>query len=173
MSTFEFDVSQLTGDRILAGTIAKIRKPQPLYKAWANYLEAEAVRAFKNQRAPGAAGKPWAELSDRYRRYKEGYSSRKKRKGTNARGAPKAGGKLKLQWSGALFNSLYARATNNAAEVGTAQKVGRYDLGAIHNFGAPRANVPARPFLPVDADGNLYPGVRDELNQLLADYLNS
>lgn len=138
------------------------RNLQPMYKAWANKLEAETVKAFKAERTP-YTNEPWAELSPQYKRYKERGKHRFK---------PKRGGKKKLQWTGSLYDSIYASVGADGVTVGSNLRVGTYSLGAIHNFGAPRRSIPARPFLPMDAEGQPLPGLIEDLQEIALDVLN-
>jgi phage gpG-like protein len=160
-------------------TIQRLRSPDPIFKAWANHIEGLAVQAFKNEAAP--YGADWQPLSPQYLAHKQGYARRvgaKKRKAKrrgeefrDRRGSPKKGGALKLRWTGALYDSIYARVDGDVVIAGSNLAVGSYSLGAIHQFGAPARNIPARPFLPVDAEGEPLPQLVDELTQMAIDYL--
>lgn len=129
----------------------RLRNPQPLYKAWANYLERIVVQAYKTETAPFGAG--WTDLKPRTR-------ARKKR-GTI------------LRESGALYDSTVAQVLSDGVQVGSVLAVGSYSLLAIHQFGAPRRSIPARRVLPMDSSGNALPEVAQELLLLTDDYLKS
>ncbi len=77
-----------------------------------------------------------------------------------------------LQQSGQLFDTIAAEATNDTAIVKTNRPVGSYELGSIHQFGAPRRsrNIPARPFFPITDDGDLLPDAVEEIQSLAANY---
>lgn len=135
----------------LAQVLGKLQNSQTLYKAWANHLEAVTVQAFQSQSAPYGGG-AWTPLKDATKKRK------KKRKNQI------------LRETGTLYNSVAARATPTGAVVGTNQMVGSYSLGAIHQFGAPRRNIPARPFLPMDAQGNALPQLVTELEEITQDF---
>ncbi|MDX2272822.1 MAG: phage virion morphogenesis protein [Cyanobacteriota bacterium] len=132
-----------------------LRSPQPLYKAWANHLESRVVNAFKQETSP--AGQAWPELKPATIRRKNRNSSSLNKK---------------LRDTGTLYDSIAARALPDGGVVGTNQRVGSYSLGAIHQYGAPQRNIPSRPFLPVDLNGDLLSQNVEELIQLTQDWLN-
>jgi phage virion morphogenesis protein len=144
------------------GNLANLgSEAQPLFKAWANHLEVRAVTAFKSETAPD--GSKWAALNPKYAAYKADYGKGKKQT------KPKPKNKT-LQWTGGLYSSLASQVTSDGAQVGTNQTVGSYSLGAIHQFGAPRRNIPARPFLPLTPEGALLPEDLDELVALTEEF---
>lgn len=163
------------GDINLAALEAKLKNPQPLYKAWANKVEQVAVLAFRAKRAP-YGGAPWAELTPEYRKRKVGYAASVKRQQKadptvrNRRGNPKRGGSVLLVWTQQLYDTLYARVENDGVVAGAGYKVGTYDLGAIHQFGAPRAAIPARPYMPLTPEGEPMPQLIEDLRELAIDY---
>lgn len=126
-----------------------------LYVVWARELEKEAILAFDRETSP--AGVRWDPVTA------ETIARREKRK------SPPTRGKI-LQDTGTMADSVFARPTSEGAVVGSNQRVGKYSLLAIHQFGAPKANIPARPVLPMDQDGNLIPEVREELIQLAVEF---
>lgn len=146
-SGFSAEIESLAG---------RISNPEPLYKSWANYLEGLAITAFKQEAAP--FGGKWKELT-----FATQEAKRKREK-------PKSKNRI-LQDKGNLYDSIYGQATKEGAVVGTNLAVGSYSLGAIHQFGAPRANIDARPFLPLDPFGGLLPLARVELEELALDFL--
>ncbi|MCK9372591.1 MAG: phage virion morphogenesis protein [Sulfuricurvum sp.] len=65
-----------------------------------------------------------------------------------------------LQKSGRLRSSIVSDVSDNEVVVGTNLK-----YAAIHQFGGmagrgKKVRIPARPFMPIDANGNLEPGLR-------------
>ncbi len=52
------------------------------------------------------------------------------------------------------------KADNASVTVGSDRRAGSYSLAAIHQYGAPRARIPARPFFPIRPDGGLTPLAR-------------
>ncbi|MEX0271209.1 phage virion morphogenesis protein [Leptolyngbyaceae cyanobacterium UHCC 1019] len=134
----------------LEQVLSKLENSQVLYKSWANHLEGVTVKAFKSQSAP--YGGKWAPLKPATVKQK------KKRKNQI------------LRETGTLYSTIAAQATPTGAVVGTNQQVGAYSLGAIHCFGAPKRNIPARPFLPIDAQGNALPQVIVELQEITEEF---
>lgn len=51
-------------------------------------------------------------------------------------------------------------ADNASVTIGSDRRAGSYSLAAIHQYGAPRARIPARPFFPIRPDGSLTPTAR-------------
>ena len=51
-------------------------------------------------------------------------------------------------------------ADNASVTVGSDRRAGSYSLAAIHQYGAPRRKIPARPFFPIRPDGSLTPLAR-------------
>lgn len=141
---------------VLARLQARVADLSPAMRDIAQALESETEGNFQNQRGPGGswpALKP-ATVLDRLRR---GYG----------------GASPILQRSGALARSIESRYGANFAEAGTSQKTpgGVYSLGAIHQFGAPRRNIPPRPFLPVSAAGKLQRSAQQAVLDIVQGYL--
>jgi phage gpG-like protein len=134
---------------------AKLTNPKPLFQQWASYLDSITVTAFKSESSP--AGVPWAALSPAYAKRKA--ADKKARYGLK-----------KLKYTGVLFDSLAATILPDGVRVGTNVSVGKYSLGAIHQYGAPKRNIPARPFLPLDPGGEILPQTKDRLNAIAAKY---
>lgn len=139
----------------LARIVSRLQNSQALYKAWANHLEGLTVNAFKSETAP--YGSSWAPLKEETVKRKQ------------ARKSPRSKNRI-LRDTATLYNTLAARATPTGAVVGTNQTVGSYSLGAIHQFGAPRRNIPARPFLPMDDQGNALPQLVTDLQEITEDF---
>lgn len=147
-------------DREVLAALAQLQRRAadltPAMRDIAQALESETEGNFQGQRGPGGgwpALKP-ATVEDRRRK---GY-----------------GGKSPiLQRSGALARSIESNYGKTFAEVGTNQKTpgGRYSLGAIHQLGAPKRNIPPRPFLPVNATGGLQPSTQATILEIVQGYL--
>lgn len=129
-----------------------------LYTIWAQTLETVTIRAYQTETSP--AGVPWQPVS----------AATIQRRA--ARKSPPTRGKI-LQDTGGLYDSTFARPVSDGAVVGSNQAVGSYSLLAIHQFGAPRRGIPARPALPMDSDGNLIPEVRQLLIEDAEDFFTS
>lgn len=70
-----------------------------------------------------------------------------------------------LQDTGDLRGSIAYQTTPRRVTIGTNTMVGGYSLGAIHQFGAAKRNIPARPFLGA-SDSDI-----DEIVQIILDHL--
>ena len=128
----------------------KLDDPSELMANIAETLHTLTDEAFEFERAPN--GTQWADLKP----------ATWKRKRT----------KKKLYESGRLQGSLYASSGKNEDIVGVnaVSKKG-YPYPAVHQFGSKR--VPARPFLPIDADGDMYEEVVEEIVEMIEEYLES
>ncbi len=86
-------------------------------------------------------GKPWAELSPRYAKWKQ----------------KRFGNKPKLIATGKTRSTLrdFVEGGNTAVVEFGRVAPGGGELGLIHQFGAPAANIPARPVLPELSDAVL------------------
>lgn len=142
-------------DNQLRAAFANFERPTaPLMKAIASYLDSEARLAIKREASPD--GTKFAALSPKYAARKA------KDKRTRRSGI--------LQQSGQLLDSISVQSTEDTAILKTNRPVGSYDLGSIHQFGAPRRNIPARPFFPITDQGDLLPDAIEEIEGLVSDY---
>lgn len=87
-------------------------------------------------------------------------------------------GDMPLRDSSNLYNSITERSTNTSAELGAGTNV---KYAALHQFGArqgafgktkrntpiPWGNVPARPYFPMDNDGNILPSTLERVMEVL------
>ena len=105
--------------------------------------------AFDAERSPD--GTAWADLAPATWRYKK----------TNK----------KLFEDGTLRGSLYADSSAHEARVSVNAHARGYPYGAVQQFGS--KHVPARPFLPIDADGALLGDIPEQLIDLLENYLSA
>ena len=132
------------------------RPTSGLMKAIAAYLSDEAKLAIRSQTSPNGA---------RFAALSPAYAIRKsKDKNTRRTGI--------LQQSARLMDSIAAESTEDTATLKTNRPVGSYDLGAIHQFGAPRRNIPARPFFPITDGGDLLPDADEEIRGLISDFFS-
>lgn len=81
-----------------------------------------------------------------------------------------------LRRSNSLYNSIQTHSDTNSASIsaGGGNQSGAY--AAIHQFGGKagrgrKVKIPARPYLPIDADGNLQDEAVDGLHQVTMTYL--
>lgn len=74
--------------------------------------------------------------------------------------------------SGTLSKSPRVIAANKKfARVGSDRLAGSYSLAAIHQLGAPGANIPARPFFPFDARGKATDLAKKRVREQIEDWL--
>jgi phage virion morphogenesis protein len=71
--------------------------------------------------------------------------------------------------TGNLRDSLTSSSSKNEAIVGLNATKGGYPYPAVHQFGS--KTTPARPFLPIRDDENLYENVVDELEEIVEDFV--
>ena len=121
----------------------------PVTKAYGQYMVRRTRQRFDAQTSPN--GQPFAALSPAY--------------ATRKRAHPTALRKI-LQFGGELRDSFVAFPTPTGVTISSNLKVsGGRSLAAIHHFGAPAANIPARPILGLDAQD------RQELKDTVRDWL--
>ena len=120
------------------------RDPSGLMPRLGEYLQGSTQARFKTQTAPD--GTPWAPLKQRY--------ARRKRYNKDT----------VLTLRGYLRSYIHYQVMGaDAVEVGSNQK-----YAAIHQFGGmagrgKKVEIPARPFLPITADGKLQPEASEEV----------
>lgn len=143
-------------DRQLRSVFTNLERPTaPLMKAIANYLDGEARTAIKTETSPD--GSKFAALNPKYAARKA------KDKRTRRNGI--------LQQSGQMLDSISVESTATTVTLKTNRPVsGGYELGSIHQFGTRR--IPARPFFPIDAQGDLLQDTLEEINSLIRDYFS-
>lgn len=160
MADFTVEIQDAQLRAALQALAGRVRNAQPAMEDIARALRNHTEDAFDNERSPFGAA--WEELAESTieRREKERHWP----------------GPI-LQITGQLAGSISSAAGADWASVGVGKAVGDKGYGAIHQFGglssmAPGpAAIPARPFLPVDRDGNLPETVRAEILAILAGYL--
>lgn len=135
----------------------RVIRPQSLFRAWGNYLERETVLAFRQETSP-VRGEIWEPLKPQ--------TIKRKQRRRNPRSLNKI-----LRDTGDLYRSLNMQLQSDGVLFGTSRRVGQYSLGAIHQYGAPRRNIPPRPFLPVDSQGRLYSATERQLIRIFEDFL--
>lgn len=125
-----------------------------LFKSWGQYLERRIVTAFRTETSP--AGEKWADLKD---------ATKKSKRSKNRRPRSRFPNKI-LRDMGDLYQSITSELLPNGVRTGTSRQVGSYSLGAIHQFGAPKRGIVARPFLPINQRGDLLDQDRDALTEI-------
>lgn len=156
MADFEVVIDDRALRDGLQRLIQRVQDATPVMEDIARVMRNVTEDAFRGQTSP--FGDPWEPLTDDTiaRREAAGHWP----------------GAI-LQITGQLATSISTNAGPDFAEIGA----GKDKYAAIHQFGglpdmAPGpAGVPDRPYLPVDADGNIPDALRDEVLDLIADWL--
>ncbi|WP_019500842.1 phage virion morphogenesis protein [Pseudanabaena sp. PCC 6802] len=136
MAFLEITVDDREINEALQRLAEKTSDLSPAMRNIGEYMRMRAEENFANESSPD--GSAWRALSPKYAAQKQ------KRRGID---------KI-LQFKGDLRASIaYQLQGKDGVAIGTNVAIGAYSLGAIHQLGAPRRNIPARPFLGVsDAD---------------------
>ncbi len=130
---------------------------QPAMDEVGNYLQNIIEESFESGRSPD--GEVWSPLADS--------TLIKKSKD----GKPVSMGKL-LYEEGTLFESITYEADSDSMAVGVnAYSKGDYPYPVVHQFGSKDGKTPARRFMPIDSNGELDDGVKEEILDLLEDFL--
>lgn len=137
----------------------KLADPEPALLEVGESIAAMATEAFSN---PGLRPESWPPLKPE----------------TLARKAKKKYGSEPLVASGALARSprvvrtISYSANEHSVVVGSDRRAGSYSLAGIHQLGAPKANIPARPFFPFSADGKATPAAIGRVKEILLRWMN-
>ena len=128
----------------------------------ANYLKNQAVDSFENERDWN--NKPWSPLSSATYLFKQ------------KKGKPDK----KLFYDGGMQGALISESDNDSAIVGiTTVNDDDYFYPIVHQFGTNNAGrnkkltIPARSFLPINADGSLYEGVENIITEITVEFIES
>ena len=123
---------------------------RPVLNELGNHLLNVTKESFENQTAPD--GQTWAPLN---------LKTIKEKKGEG-----------KALWKyGHMQRSLNLDISNIAATLGLNAYSKGYPYPIVHQFGTDDGKILARPFLPIDKNGNLYPNIERELIELLGDFV--
>ncbi|SER71534.1 phage virion morphogenesis protein [Giesbergeria anulus] len=136
----------------------RIGNMAPVLQAIGDDITERTKRRFETSTGPD--GTPWEANSPTTMgiySLRLGQGHRKKDGSLNKRGEARVAGKKPLIDTGELRRQIVPQVSNNVLTV-TATPV----YAAIHQFGGQaggghKVKIPARPYLPVKADGNLYP----------------
>lgn len=129
----------------------------------------------------GPDGQRWAGNSDAVlRQLLHGKKGSFTKKGAVSKAGTKTlAGKKPLIATGELAHSIRYQVFGNSVEIGTNRFADAILNGAaIHQFGGMAGRgrsvrIPARPFLPLTQDGQLYPGEQAAVLDAIQDYLDS
>ena len=134
--------------------LARVQNPEPALRRMGEVLVNWARQAFRDTSKRPAS---WPQLADRT-------LAQKKKKGY---------GSKPLIASGALARSpRVVSVTRNEVVVGSDRAVGSYSLAAIHQLGAPKRRIPARPFFPF-LNGQTMPAAREQVAAVLRRWLEA
>ena len=151
MAFLEIAIDSREIDAALQKLIAKGSDLSPAMLNIGEYMRGETDANFVNQRSPD--GSAFKFLNPKYAKQKE------KRKGIRSI----------LQFTGDLRSSIAYQLVDNGTGVAIGTNIktpgGALSLGAIHQFGAPRRNIPARPFFVIIEENTV------ELVAIVEDYL--
>lgn len=175
MTTFTVQVK----DQQVLDVLQKLQKRmgnlQPAFTALGNDMTARVHRRFDTSTGPdGSAWKPLsASTLDGYVG-SFGKGLFKKDGGLNKKGATRlASRKPLIGESGDLSRQIIPTATSNSLTISSSPV-----YAAIHQFGGQagrglKVTIPARPFMPVKADGTLYPDEQRLLITALEEFFTS
>lgn len=178
MTTFTIEVKDQAVRDVLAKLSQRAGGLSPVLQVIGSDITERTKRRFETSTGPdGAKYKPnsAATLGMLAARLGGQKSKVKKDGSLNAAGQRSLANKKPLIDLGDLMNGIYPQVTGNTLTVGSPEP-----YAAIQQFGGRagrggKVNIPARPFLPVRADGSLYPQeqalVLAALNEFLTDGL--
>ncbi len=129
----------------------KLEDSKALYAKAANVVVEAVEYAFESERS--YEGTPWVPLKPQTI----------KRKGSSK----------KLYEEGNLQDSRYSIATPTGATVGISATAGGYYYPMVHQFGNKKGTLPARPFFPIDSNGNVLEGMKEEIVAAISDGLDA
>lgn len=137
MTRINITVNHSTVDRELIATANRLNSLQPAMKSIGEYMSRRVRNHFDTETSPD--GVAWKKLADatikEKQRSKDGKS---KSRTAKCNAAPNA----ILQRTFTLRDTINYQLRPNAVAIGTPQTYGMH-----HQYGAPKANIPARPFL--------------------------
>lgn len=146
----EFDIKGLGAFKAqLEGIRERLTDRDMLLETVANPLINAITKSFETESS--YLGVPWARLADAT---------------VKAKGHDK-----KLYDKGKLQGSLDSDVDNDEVWVGVNASYRGFQYGLSQHFGSEKRNIPARPFLPMDENEELYDGVVEDIIQMVGDYL--
>ncbi|MCX7258022.1 MAG: phage virion morphogenesis protein [Polaromonas sp.] len=178
MTTFTIEVHDESLRNVLKALQARMGNLAPVLTALGDSITERTKQRFDTSTAPD--GTPWtpnsaATLGMLSARLAGSKGNVKKSGGLNARGNAKLANKKPLIDSGFLREQIVPVVSGQTLTVSATAK-----YAAIHQFGGQagrgrKVTIPARPFLPLQPNGALYPQERqlvlDALNDFLMDGL--
>jgi phage virion morphogenesis protein len=154
----------------LSALAARVGNPRPFLQAIGDDIMERTKQRFETSTGPdGRRWQPNARAAiESFIAKRGGFGKR----GINEKGQGLAIGKKPLIATGELRRQFHVNATNDAVTI--SNSVRRY--AAIQQFGGQagkgrKVTIPARPFLPVTAAGNIYPQDKALILEQLNDWL--
>lgn len=138
----------------LQAMIRKLQDPETALRGVGEEIVATAKDAFSS---PDLRPEAWPPLKP----------------STLARKAKKKYGSEPLIASGALARSprVLHTVNNDTVVVGSDRRAGSHSLAGIHQLGAPKANIPPRPFFPFDTSGKATAKAVERVREILKKWL--
>ncbi len=143
-------------EQLLAQISAKAQNLSPIFHDMGNSLSENIEERFDSE--SDFDGNEWDPLADSTLIAKS-----KKGKGSNKM----------LQLDKDLYESIGFYADDISLVVGVNAQAKGYAYPLVHQFGSKDGKTPARRFMPIDSDGNLDEGVKEEVLDLLEEFLTS
>lgn len=142
-----------------------------------NMIRNKIERSFETETSP--FGERWKPISAKTAlRYaggrKRAYTKSGKRQKKGFLDKFGAGGSKKiLRLSGDLADNWHIKSTKNSVTVSNNSSNNGFAYGLTHQFGSSKLNIPARPFLPIDSNGELEPNLKENILKFLDKKLTS
>ena len=129
---------------------------QSTFNTIGNMISNSIEFAFENQKSP--FGKSWKPL----------------KQSTLAQKVKRGGSERILRDSGHLADNWHIASDNKSVTVSNNSSCKGFAYGLSHQFGANaerggKSKIPARPFLPVDSNGELEPNLKENIKSFLND----
>lgn len=133
----------------LRRAVAALKDPTPALRAAGTVAAKMAVDAFTD---PALRPTTWPDIQE----------STKKRKKSSA---------ILIDSDTMHRSPRLIEATPTHALVGSDRRAGSHSLAAIHQLGAPQANIPPRPFFPFHASGRATETAKIRIREAISDWL--
>ncbi|MBP6718470.1 MAG: phage virion morphogenesis protein [Rhodoferax sp.] len=176
MTTFTVEVKDQQVLDVLAKLTQRMGNLQPALQALGDDMLERTKQRFDSQTAPdGSAWKPLSPVTLGLFAGGLGKSYRKKDGSLNKRGGQAVAGKrILIGESGDLSRQIFSKADASSMMLWASPV-----YAAMHQFGGitaansmiPGKRIPARPFMPVDSDGNLDPTEQRLVLEALQEFL--
>lgn len=185
MGNFSISINDSAVLTAMDALIKRVNNAQPILQAVGDDIVERSKERFATSTGPD--GQPWAPnaastitayanalVGSRNKLGQRSYRFSKQGGTLNGRGLTKVGGKKPLIGeSRDLSRQIFAKASSDSVTIGVSPV-----YAAIQQFGGKKSqfpklwgDIPARPFLPVKADGTIYPTeqglIIDQLNKYL------